>query len=107
MRKKMWIVLVVLMLNLLTGAVCTWAADDTQTGAVARVKYENHEWTQTYDTLDEAVEYATTRVGEEFGAMTVTLLRDVTLEQPINVDTCYIDVILELDGHTISGALDI
>ena len=106
MRKKMWIVLVVLMLNLLTGAVCTWAADDTQTGAVARVKYENHEWTQTYDTLDEAVEYATTRVGEEFGAMTVTLLRDVTLEQPINVDTCYIDVILELDGHTISGALD-
>lgn len=70
------------------------------------MKYENHEWTQTYDTLDEAVEYATTRVGEELGAMTVTLLRDVTLEQPLCVDTCYIDVILELDGHTISGALD-
>ncbi len=106
MRKKMWIVLFILALNLLMGVVCTWAADETQTEAAAVVKYEQHEWTQTFDTLDEAVEYATTRVGDEFGAMTVTLLRDVTLEQPICVDTCYIDVNLELDGHTISGALD-
>ena len=110
MKKKWWGVLLALVVCV-TGLCITASAQVSKTPedwAVAKAEWSDPDTGYSdfgyFDTLEQAIRWTKSYTA------TVTLLDDVTLEKQIVLDAdailYYVEFQLDLNGHTLSGALD-
>ena len=85
---------------------CSVCGEVEGDGCIAHATIEHYTW--HFKTLQELADQicGVGWIYQSYPSVTVTFLTDVTVTEPVKISQCSTHINLDLDGHTISGALD-
>ena len=74
---------------------------------IAHATADDHNYVWHFKTLQELVQEIGRWIDPSYETVTVKFLKDVTVTETLTISQCNTRIILDLDGHTISGNLDV